>query len=188
MVPEITPTVEETSVDYTVNKVWDDGNDSDGVRPYSATFHLLANGVDTGKSAQATASNGWTVSFGDLPKMDVNGNEISYTITEEAIGENTELDAMKYEATIGQPVVNADGDVSLTISNYHMTNEEYDKVYGEVLGARRRRIQEVLGARRRRGSGTGDDSNMGLYANISAMAGIGLVIWLVVRKCRNTKQ
>lgn len=70
--------------DFTVVKVWDDSNNIDGMRPDSVTIHL--NGSD-GSSTEATLSNAkdWKYTFKHMPLFDANGNEITYTITEDAV-------------------------------------------------------------------------------------------------------
>lgn len=70
--------------DFTVTKVWDDSNNIDGMRPDSVTIHL--NGSD-GSSTEATLSNAkdWKYTFKHIPLFDANGNEITYTITEDAV-------------------------------------------------------------------------------------------------------
>lgn len=70
--------------DFTVVKVWDDSNNIDGMRPDSVTIHL--NGSD-GSSTEATLSNvkDWKYTFKHMPLFDANGNEITYTITEDAV-------------------------------------------------------------------------------------------------------
>lgn len=70
--------------DFTVVKVWDDSNNIDGMRPDSVTIHM--NGSD-GSSTKATLSNvkDWKYTFKHMPLFDANGNEITYTITEDAV-------------------------------------------------------------------------------------------------------
>lgn len=70
--------------DFTVVKVWDDSNNIDGMRPDGVTIHL--NGSD-GSSTEATLSNAkdWKYTFKHMPLFDANGNEITYTITEDAV-------------------------------------------------------------------------------------------------------
>lgn len=70
--------------DFTVVKVWDDSNNIDGMRPDSVTIHM--NGSD-GSSTEATLSNvkDWKCTFKHMPLFDANGNEITYTITEDAV-------------------------------------------------------------------------------------------------------
>lgn len=70
--------------DFTVVKVWDDSNNVDGIRPDSVTIRM--NGSD-GSSTEATLSNtkDWKYTFKHIPLFDANGNEITYTITEDAV-------------------------------------------------------------------------------------------------------
>lgn len=70
--------------DFTVVKAWDDSNNIDGMRPDSVTIHL--NGSD-GSSTEATLSNAkdWKYTFKHMTLFDANGNEITYTITEDAV-------------------------------------------------------------------------------------------------------
>ena len=69
--------------EVTVNKVWNDSDDQDGLRPESITANLLANGtqIDT---VELTEDNEWEHVFENLPVYD-NGEEISYTITENTV-------------------------------------------------------------------------------------------------------
>ena len=67
------------------DKVWNDANDQDGIRPDEVTIKLFANGVDTGKTAKATKAGGWSYKFENLDKYDANGDEIDYTVKEVAV-------------------------------------------------------------------------------------------------------
>ena len=69
----------------TVRKVWDDGDNRDGIRPASLTVKL-----SNGQSVTLNAANGWSATIGDLPKYD-KGVEIVYTWTEESLPEGYEL-------------------------------------------------------------------------------------------------
>ena len=72
-------------------KTWKDNNDQDGARPDSITINLMKNG-QVFQSETVTANNGWAWSFENLPKYE-NGNEITYSITENAVeGYTTEYD------------------------------------------------------------------------------------------------
>ncbi|HEM3705990.1 TPA: Cna B-type domain-containing protein, partial [Streptococcus suis] len=72
------------TITLTGQKTWDDNNDQDGIRPQSITLHLLANGVDTGLTATATADTNWTYSFKDIAKYQ-NGKEVTYTVREDTV-------------------------------------------------------------------------------------------------------
>ncbi|MGI6177559.1 MAG: Cna B-type domain-containing protein [Eubacterium sp.] len=75
-VPSVTPEPEKISIN--VNKVWvgDAGTE--------ATVHLLANGEEAA-SAVLNADNDWTYTFTGIDKTDSDGNEITYTLTEDPI-------------------------------------------------------------------------------------------------------
>ena len=69
------------------SKTWDDADNQDGKRPTSITIRLLANGEQV-QVKTVTANDGWKWSFTDLPKY-ADGNEITYTISEDAVDDYT---------------------------------------------------------------------------------------------------
>ena len=79
----ITNTHTPEIIDITVNKIWEDNNNHDGIRPNSITVKLLANGKEI-KSMQLTSNSNWESEFKNLPKNE-NGKEIEYTIVEEEV-------------------------------------------------------------------------------------------------------
>ena len=87
-----------------VNKVWDDSDNADGIRPNAVTIHLYANGTDTGLSAVLSNDNGWSASF-NVPSYS-NGELIQYSVVEDAVN--------GYAATYS-----SDGSGSITITNSH---------------------------------------------------------------------
>ncbi|MBR3558155.1 MAG: Cna B-type domain-containing protein, partial [Bacteroidales bacterium] len=66
-------------VSYTVNKVWDDNNNNDGIRPATVTFEILNNGALL-RTVELGSENQWRASF-TLPKYDQYGDEIAYNLT-----------------------------------------------------------------------------------------------------------
>ena len=56
-----------------------------GPKGSSATIHLWADGVDTGKSVTLNERNNWQHTFEGLKKKNTDGSEIQYTIKEDAI-------------------------------------------------------------------------------------------------------
>ncbi|MGM0124332.1 hypothetical protein IGI37_001709 [Enterococcus sp. AZ194] len=70
-------------VDIAGSKTWEDANNQDGLRPTSITVNLLADGVKV-DSKVVTATDSWDYAFNNLPKF-ANGQEIVYTISEEAV-------------------------------------------------------------------------------------------------------
>ena len=78
----ITNTHTPAKINVKGQKIWDDANNKDGIRPDSIVVKLLANGVETGKTATASAASGWTYEFTDLDRYQDGGKEIVYVIKE----------------------------------------------------------------------------------------------------------
>ena len=72
-------TPEQTSV--TVQKIWDDLDDRNGLRPEEITVRLLANGAPTGRTLTLSAAQGWVGAFTELPVYEA-GVKIAYTVEE----------------------------------------------------------------------------------------------------------
>nr|WP_255342646.1 Cna B-type domain-containing protein [Paucisalibacillus sp. EB02] len=64
-------------------KTWLDDNSKD--RPESITVYLLVNGEKTGETAEVTVDSDWKYAFTDLDKYDNQGEEIVYSVDEEAV-------------------------------------------------------------------------------------------------------
>lgn len=79
-------------INISVEKIWNDDNNNDGLRPESITIRLYkGEGADkvevtsyTLTSANTTDSGSWTYEFTDLPERE-NGKKIIYTITEDEV-------------------------------------------------------------------------------------------------------
>lgn len=70
-----------------VTKVWDDGNNRDGLRPGSVTVRLLADGAPTGLS-QTISPDGdgnWQATFEHVPYTTPAGDKIAYSVEEDAV-------------------------------------------------------------------------------------------------------
>lgn len=80
----VTNTHAPTTTGISVNKVWDDKENQDGIRPTSITVELIADNVPTGKTLKLDASNNWSGSFTGLQKYQTGkeGTAISYTVKE----------------------------------------------------------------------------------------------------------
>ncbi len=74
----------EEKISLSVDKIWDDSNDQDGIRPNEITVKLLADGVDTGKTLTLSSGNNWTGSFTEL-EIYSNGKIIEYTVQEKEV-------------------------------------------------------------------------------------------------------
>ena len=80
-------------IELSGSKTWDDADNQDGKRPESITIRLYANGEQV-EVANITAEDGWKWNFTNLPKYE-NGEEIRYTITEDAVsGYQSEVEGM----------------------------------------------------------------------------------------------
>ncbi|MEE3324550.1 MAG: Cna B-type domain-containing protein, partial [Methanosphaera sp.] len=66
-------------INVTVNKVWNDNNNNDGIRPGSVTIRLLADG-EVVEVAVITGDD-WTYTFTDLPEYK-DGKKVTYTVEE----------------------------------------------------------------------------------------------------------
>ncbi|MBQ6156303.1 MAG: Cna B-type domain-containing protein [Bacteroidales bacterium] len=92
-----------------VQKVWDDNNDVDGIRPGSLTVELRADNVAVATETLNTA-NSWKSSFGRLP-VKSNGHAIDYTVVETEPSGYTQTSIEK--TTVSEKVYN------MIITNRH---------------------------------------------------------------------
>ncbi|MDD5823245.1 MAG: Cna B-type domain-containing protein, partial [Firmicutes bacterium] len=78
----VTNTYKPAETSVAVEKVWNDDNNRDNLRPASVTVQLKANGVAVeGKTLTLNDGNNWTGEFKNLPVNEA-GQAIRYTITE----------------------------------------------------------------------------------------------------------
>ena len=89
-VPKYSPTFDKMNIKnsytpkkttYTVNKVWQDGDNQDGRRPESIQLQLLADGKKLGDPVTIDDSSSWTYTWNDLD-LKADGKEITYTVEE----------------------------------------------------------------------------------------------------------
>ncbi len=81
---DITNTHVPGTVDVTVSKTWNDGNDKDGIRPASVTAQLYADGVAQGGAVELSSANGWTSTWTGLAEYQ-GGHKVSYTVEEASV-------------------------------------------------------------------------------------------------------
>ena len=107
-------------------KVWDDADNQDGKRPESIKVRLLANGTEVA-TKDVTAADNWTYSFIDLPKF-ANGEEIVYTVTEDAVADYT-------TAIDGTTITNSykPGKTSITVTKAWADNDNQDGIRPENI-------------------------------------------------------
>lgn len=94
-------------LDLTVTKVWDDGEDRDGLRPDDVTVMVYKNGTEL-KEIALTADTEWTATVQDLPVY-ADGKAISYTVDERTVPAG-------YTKSIAGSAANG-----YTITNTHLT-------------------------------------------------------------------
>ena len=81
----ITNTHNPNVIEIPVEKVWNDSDDLDKIRPAEIKVKLLANGsVVEGKNIILNEENEWKASFTNLPEKN-NGSKIEYTVEEENV-------------------------------------------------------------------------------------------------------
>ena len=109
-----------TDVGYTnlsVEKVWDDNDDQDGLRPTSINVQLLANGVEVeGQKIELSKWDGnWQGVFRGLSLYDSDGNPIEYSVKEV---ERYSGDLDGYQSKVTN--IKSDSGYSYTITNTHV--------------------------------------------------------------------
>ena len=115
----VTNTHVYVTVDVTVSKVWDDGDDEDGIRPDSVTVALYADGEDTGKTVELSDENGWTDTFEKLAAYayDDDGEpyKVTYSVEEVAVdGYDASLTGVSFSL----------GTLAVEITNTHEATED----------------------------------------------------------------
>ena len=79
------PPAQET-IEISGEKVWDDANNQDGLRPNKITVDLYANNEKVeGKTVTVTALSYWKYGWSGLEKLDKDGKEITYTVVETSV-------------------------------------------------------------------------------------------------------
>ncbi|AQP41303.1 cell wall surface anchor family protein,putative [Streptococcus gallolyticus subsp. gallolyticus DSM 16831] len=91
----ITNTHTPEKINLSGQKVWNDNNNQDGIRPENITVELLANGEATGQTATASEATAWQYSFENLDRYK-DSKEVSYSVKEVNIpeGYKAEVDGM----------------------------------------------------------------------------------------------
>ena len=117
---DLTNTLEVVNIP--VEKVWDDADDQDGIRPDEVTFNLLANGTKVDEytltANDKVDDNTWTYTFPNQNKFDSEGNEITYTISEVDFEEVENEEDRQYTVTSSNKT-DAEGNKILVITNTH---------------------------------------------------------------------
>ncbi len=101
----VTNTHEVARRSVNVSATFSDNENQDGIRPTSVTVTLLADGVETDKTATLNADNNWSATFNNL-EVNNNGTPITYTVRQNAV--------TGYTTTSGGTMANG-----LTLRNTH---------------------------------------------------------------------
>ena len=118
----ITNTHTPATTSLTVNKVWNDANNQDGLRPTSIKVNLLANGQVV-KTVELTADGNWTAAWTDLPVYQA-GKKITYTVEEANVPAG-------YQATVnGDTITNTHTPATITksVTKQWVDNDNQDGI------------------------------------------------------------
>lgn len=126
----ITVTNTYPATQRSVKKVWNDGNNQDGIRPAKITVQLMADGQAHGNPVELSVLNNWEYTWTGLP-MKKNGNNIGYWVSE--------LDCpTEYTYAVGETMQEWDSEnagikyAQFVVTNNHtvqMTEVSVDKVW-----------------------------------------------------------
>ncbi|MGN8761539.1 Cna B-type domain-containing protein [Oribacterium sp. HCP3S3_B9] len=76
----------QETIEISGEKVWNDANNQDGLRPNEITVDLYANNKKVeGKTVTVTALSDWKYGWSGLEKLDKAGKEIAYTVVERSV-------------------------------------------------------------------------------------------------------
>lgn len=126
-----THAVEKTEI--TVNKVWVDRNDQDGLRPDSIEVELYANGVATGKKLTITAAEHWEGTFEDLDKY-ADGEQIIYTVKETAVaGYSSSVTVDSYTGVVTVTNTHEVEKTEITVNKVWVDNNDQDGIRPESI-------------------------------------------------------
>ena len=131
----ITNTHEPEVTDLSVEKVWDDADNRDALRPTSVSVQLKADGTAKGDPITLNESNEWAYTWSNLPKNNA-GRAIEYTV-EEAPVENYTTNYDLDEATRTYTITNSYTPevTSYTFNKTWDDNENQDGVRPTTISA-----------------------------------------------------
>ena len=149
---------ERKTISVSVQKVWDDGNNAEGLRPGSITVQLYRNGDAYGSPVTLSAGNGWAYTWSGLEA------EASYGVVETSVPAG-------YTSSIG-------GDQN---SGYVLTNTLMPTIsgnYGDGDAAAATGALPTIGGAIR----TGDESNLELWLLTFVMAAAAVIAAIVKKR------
>ena len=130
----------EDTIEVIVTKAWEDMQEQQDKRPQEVTVSLtgtLETENDIVRPETIKEEEGWTKTITNLPKYDVNGNEIEYTLTEESVNDFYELKEITGDQvngfTITNKFISPDDTIDVTVTKaWEDTAEQQDKRPQEV--------------------------------------------------------
>ena len=103
------------TVTVPVKKVWDDGDNQDGLRPNSITVELLKNGEKTGTTITLAASENWAGEFTGLKKYE-DGLEVTYSVKEAFVPEGYTSEVNENVTASGFTITNTHKPATTSVS------------------------------------------------------------------------
>ena len=112
-----TNTYSRIMIDVTVTKIWNDGDNQDGIRPEELTLTLnnVPGGFTVPTPTVAKNGNEWTYTWSGVPEYDNNGNKITYTVTEGTVPQGYECNSTMPVAA-GGVIYNSHSPAKINIS------------------------------------------------------------------------
>jgi choice-of-anchor A domain-containing protein len=127
----ITNTHKTESTSRTVTKIWEDGNNQDGLRPDSIGVQLYANDEAQGDPVTLNETNQWSYTWENLAKNEA-GEVITYTVQEVKIPEGYSVEEIQTEGdTFTITNTHTPKLASVFIRKVDVTN--YEELEGAVL-------------------------------------------------------
>ncbi|MCF2707337.1 Cna B-type domain-containing protein [Arcanobacterium haemolyticum] len=125
----VTNTLDNPETSVSGQKVWDDAEDQDGIRPESIVVELLGNDEPTGKYVEVSSDGEGVFEFTGLPTFDSKGKEITYSVDEVVVPDGYEK-AVTGDATEGFTITNKHESavVSVPVSKVWVDAEDKDGI------------------------------------------------------------
>lgn len=153
----ITNTYEATTRDWTVNKVWDDGNNQDGKRPEEITVQLYAGEDAYGEPVILNAANEWSYIWKELSVKNDNGDKITYSVQEVKVPEG-----------YASSVTNSEGTSIITNSHAPETiSVSVNKIWDDNNNAANKRPNGITAELLKDNTPTGNDKTLSAANNWS---------------------
>ena len=128
---KVTNTHEATTIDISVTKDWQDGENRDLSRPDSITVRLM-NGETEVANRVMSDENGWSYTFEDVYKYE-NGQEIKYSIVEDKVtGYSTSVTGSVAEGFVVHNTYSP-AETSVTVTKEWKDDSDRDKVRPETI-------------------------------------------------------